>query len=275
MAQFNLYRKRAEIDINGRLFKGPPFSINFELTQELASFTKVSATLWNPNDETIAACEQKREGKKIIYPPVTIQAGYEDNFGIAGTGVCKKFSVSRDGTNRILKMEIQDNNRWWDQRVMKSYYNKKASEIISDLVGDRPNSISLGEDKFYKKFFARTIYQAVKTFYTETKSHYYFRNGTLVMEPRKFNIGRAFKLTYETGLVGTPERIDEPPSRDDKKKPFRGFKVKTLFIYGLNMFRSVEIDTPTTLYRGKIYRANQKFSTFDSSESEYLISDNF
>jgi len=271
MGEFNLFGKVAEIKIANKIFKSPPFTMRFELSQTLGSFTKITADLYNPNDETIALCEHKIIGKKTIYTPVEIKAGYKENFGIAGNGVIKKYNVKRDGTNRILELIIQDNDRWFDQILNKSFKDAKASVILEDIAGDRPHSFNLGTDKVYKRFVVRDIYSAVRQISRDTNSYFFIRNGTMITEPRGFVSERAFKIGYDTGLVSVPERIDEPRKKGKKKKAFHGFRIKTLFIYGLHLFRAVDIDTPTTKFSGFVTDSNLKWSSFEKSVSTYKI----
>jgi len=271
MAEFNLYKKVAEIKIRDKVFKFPPFSITFQLSQTLGSFTKITARLYNPNDDTIALCQHSKEGEKTIYPECTVSAGYEENFGLAGTGVIKKFDVFRDGVDRILEVQIFDNDRWWDQILNKTFNNAKASEILDEIVGDRPKSFSLGEDPLIKRFGVRDIYTAIVKLARQSNSYFYLRNGTAVLEPRGFVQARAFRIGYENGLVATPERIDEPAKKYQKKKAFHGYKIKTLFIYGLNLFRSVSIRTDKVNFDGFVTDAKMNFSTFGNEASEYLV----
>lgn len=271
MGEFNLFGKQAEIIIGKKTFPSPPFSMRFELSQTQGSFTKISADLYNPNDETIAASEHRKQGEKTIYTKVTIKAGYKDNFGIIGQGSIKKFDVLRDSTNRILKLDIQDNVEWFNQILNKKFDNTKASVILEDIVGDRPHSISLGVDKLIKHIVVKNIFKSIVQIAGDTNSRFFLRNGTMILEPRGFIPGRAFKIGYENGLVSVPERIDEPEKIEGKKKAFHGFKIQTLFIYGLHLFRAVKIDTPTTEFEGVVTDAKLRFSTFENTKSEYLI----
>lgn len=272
MGKVNLFGKIAEIKIGKKVFKSPPFTIRFELSQKLKSFTKITAELFNPNDKTIALCEHRIVGKETIYTPIEIKAGYKDNIGIAGQGVIKEFNVNRDGTNRILELIIQDNDKWFDKKLNKSFTNTKASVILNDIAGDRPHSINVGNDKLYKgNYVVKDIFSTVVKIADDTDSYYFFRNGTLIMEPKGFIPERAFKIGYGTGLVSVPERIDEPRKKGKKKKAFHGFRIKTLFIYGLHLFRAVDIDTPTTKFTGFVTDSNIKFSSFEKTVSTYKI----
>lgn len=280
MSLTNLFKKEAKItiatDIKTKLFESPPFSIRYELTQSISSVTKVICQLYNPNDDTIAMCEAYKIAGIKQYPTCEIQAGYENNISIAATGNIKNFDVLRQSQDRILQIEIFDNVQWYDQIVSKTYKQQtKASIILNDIIGDRPAQIRLGNDKLmHKGFVVKTIYSGVKAIAKETNSNFALRNGTLIMEPKGFDPRRIIKLDFTTGLINVPEKIDRPASKNGKKQAFSGYGIKTLYINDLNIWSSIQVTWGANMekqFTGVIENVDQKFSTFENSESNYEV----
>jgi hypothetical protein len=270
----NLYNKVGKITIAGREFSHPPFSFEFEWSQEHGSATKTNAILYNPNDTTISACESTVKGKKTEYPVCTVEAGYIDNSGVVAEGNVKKFDVYRQGNNRILDMEIYDDVEWRDKKLNKVFTDMKASEILSEIAGDRPKSIKVGEDVTIKKIYVADRWTAVKNIVAKTSSHYSLLNGVFTITPRGEGKAGETLLNYDNGLVGIPEKIDR--EKQGKEPSFSGYKIETLFIYGLELFSIVNVDIPKAdgsrlQFKGKVEKCTQRFSTFQDSKSEFEV----
>lgn len=278
MSSFPLFDKKCEININGKLFTSAAgFSIEFENQQYFGKFTTIVARLYNPNDDTIGRCNKQKINGKTVYPPCSIKAGYVGNFGAAGQGRIKKYTVLKDDKNRILELTIGDTEAWINKLINKTFKNMRASAIIKEITKGNPSNIDLAEDPIIPRLYVRNVYTAIERYLRKkTKSNYAFRNGILVMEPLAKRKEREVLLTYDNGLVETPEAINVP--RKGKRPAYSGYKIKTLFLYGLNLFTTVRIKTTSTDPNkkpidvvGKIEKVNQKFSTFKSTPSEYMV----
>jgi hypothetical protein len=281
MPSVNLFRKQASIIIGDRQFNFPPFSIKFRLKYEYGSFTNITAQLYNPNDLTIGRCSRALVGDTEVRAPVRILAGYEGNFGAVADGTIGKWDVFRDDTNRILEIEINDADVWKDKRVKISARNVRASEVVALMLAQvgKPGVIDLGEDVFYKRFvFNKTAYELIENrIRIDTNSNYAFRNGILYMDP-KVPVSQVPQqvLTYDSGLVGVPEKIERP--RRKRRPAFQGYKIQTLFFFGLVLGAPVRVKadsadpnkSPLDVV-GTIEKGNVKFSTFDDETSDYEV----
>jgi hypothetical protein len=279
MAELSLYDKRATVKIGDKEFSGPPFSIYFELSQSLSSPSKVNCLLYNPNDDTIAKCESRQEGKKTIFTQAELSGGYVNDIGVTASGSIKKFDVYRQGQDRILDLQIFDNEKWRDQWLNKSFRDTKVSAILDEVIGDRPSRVTLGEDKVLKDFRVRDRYSAIDKLCEISESQFALRNGVVTIQPKGFVDSRVFNLDYTSGLAEIPEKIDRPKTKDQAS--FTGYKIKTLYIYGLEIWSSVRVQTPATVFngiekpgldiKGVVIGCIKKFSTFEDSLSEYTI----
>lgn len=275
MNTINLFKKKAKIDINGKTFESPPFSIEVEVKQYLGQFTTGVVRLYNPSDDTIARSERRYEGGKVIYPTCKAYAGYEDNFGICLSGNIKKFSVLRKGKDRVLELTVGDGDKWLNKIINKTYQNMKASDIIADMASGKATRINLGVDPVIKKLYVKTIYDAIENYLKKvTHSWYAFRNGVLTMEPKEKFTDKEYLLDYKNGLIGIPEKINIKRGSSS----YVGYRIETLFIYGINLFDIVRVKVDSIdpnkkplNFKGRVEKVDQAFSTFGASKSKYEI----
>jgi len=277
MSLTDLFKKEASIKISGenktKTFQYPPFSMTVELTQSISSATKTFCELYNPNEDTISLCKNFIKDGKTTYPTAEVSAGYVDNVDVVAQGAIKEYSILKDDVNRILKLEIFDAVNWYDEFLNKSYAKPtKASVILKDIIGSRKSSINLGDDIELTGYIVKNKYKAIVDLSAQTKSQFALRNGTVVIEPKGFGAKRSIDLSFSTGLVSIPERIDRPKTKD--QAAFTGFRIKTLFIQQLQLWSSVKVTYGRDLdktFTGVVVDCKQKFSTFAPAVSTYEI----
>jgi hypothetical protein len=266
MSKTKAPKRVATVQIGEKVFKAPPFSVEFELEQKLESFTKTIVKLYNPNEETINACRIEHvNGQKNILTKCQVDAGYEDDHGICAKGEVARYDTFKQGPDRILELQISDLGRWRDKVINKHYKNRMASEILTDVTKGQIANIELGKDVLIKNLKVLTPYHAIEALYPKTDSEYAIRNGVLIMHPAKYTKDTAFNLSYDTGLVETPERVDN--------EEFHGWRIQTRFIFGLDIWRFINVNTGEKIISGQVIKVNKRFSTFVDETSEYEIRD--
>jgi len=257
-----LFNKVAKVNIGGRLFSYPPFTIEFEQTMSMGSLESTVAKLYNPSPDTIKTAESKKQGRTRVYTQITIEAGYEDDYGTTVLGEIMAHKVKKHGADIILEMNIGDKTGIWaNSIIMKSYNNQNASVIIDDMLSTVgiTGEISLGSDKTYKTFIAKTFREAMKNIAKDTESIFYFKNGQLKMESSTYN--RERQVLYISPSTGLIDRIE---------KNEKGFEFKTLFFHKLSTGDIVQIeDSRTPKATVKLTEGRKHFSTFGKSECEF------
>jgi hypothetical protein len=257
-----LFNRYAELNIGGRLFSSPPFSIEFDQTLKIGRLTQTKAKLYNPAPDTIERVEPRIEGRTKTFTEVIIDAGYDSDFGTAVLGLIHDYKVIKKSPDIILEMTIGDaTEKWINNLVSKSWKKTFASIILNEIINDAgiTTDISLGTDKQYRTFSARTLKGAIQKISKDTDSEYYFKNGILKIEPKQpLRTRQVLFISPTSGLL------------DKIEKTKKGFKFKTLFFYKLQMGDIVQIEdknTPKSTVR--LVTGKKKFSSFGKAECEF------
>ncbi len=258
----SLFDRQASVNVGGRKFDYPPFSIEFDQTLKIGKLTTTKAKLYNPAPDTIKKAEGKKQGKTILYPAIQIDAGYSGDIGTCVLGEIMDYKVRKTGPDIILEMTIGDKtNDWANANIMKSYKNMSASKIVNDLMDTvgATGDINLGDDKNYKKFTGKSFREAIKNISKDTDSNFMFQDDKLKMEPSTPTKNRqVLYISPESGLVGKIE------------KTTKGFEFKTLFFHKLQMGDIVQIeDSNTPKATVKLTEGKKKFSTFGKAECRF------
>jgi hypothetical protein len=257
-----LFNRVATVNLSGRLFSHPPFSIEFDQTLKIGKIGTAKVRLYNPAPDTIKASHSKKVGRTREYPNISVEAGYDTDSGTTILGEIMDHKVIRKGPDQILEMQVGDKTKDWANALIgKSYVNQSASKIITDMlatvgiIGD----VTLGNDKTYKSFVGKTFKQALKNIVKDTDSILYFRNGQLKIEPSTPTKDRQVLFISPTsGLIG------------NIGKNKKGFEFKTLFFHKLTMGDIVQIeDSRTPKATVKLVEGKKKFSTFGKAECSW------
>ena len=257
-----LYKRVATVNIGGREFKSPPFSIEFEQKVVIGALTMTELRLYNPNKDTIKSAEGKKIGNYTDGPQVTIDAGYEDDHGTCTLGKSASYEVKQNKADTILTMKIYDEtSKWANSVIATTYKNQSASGLIrsmASMVGISTDSIKVGTDKTYPTFTAMYFRDALCKLCNDTGSEFFFQNGVLTVQSKTTpGTANAILLNSGTGLIGVPEKSQI------------GIKFKTLFLYKLMGGSIVKIESKNYNSAFKIISGKKTFSTFGKSECEF------
>jgi len=255
-----LYNRTGSANIGNRLFTFPPFDFEFDQTLKIGKVSSTNLKLYNPSPDTIKVCEKKGRGASTQYPIAIIEAGYEQESGTCVIGEVFDYKVNRKNVDNILEIKISDQTlKWQSSLINKTYRKMTASNILTTIltqVGITAN-IVLGIDKFYNTFTATTLKSSLKKIVSDTNSEFFFKNGTLKVQPKTFASKRVLLLTPQTGLLETPQKTQ------------RGYKFKTLFFFQMNVGDYVKLTTNSIDAVLKITSGKKKFSTFGKAACEW------
>lgn len=198
------------------------FSVEFSNSPE-PNIHEIS--IWNTSEDTKALI------KKGL--PVILTAGYGDDIGSIAVGTVGSFEVVRHDIDNELKLLVGDGiESWLNQTVTRSYKaNISAISVVNDLLGSfglEVGKVSLGANITYTNgiSFNTTLNNAIKQVAKDTKSKFYIKNGVVFLVDESFNVTTGFLLNKDTGLIGTPERMDI----DGKE----GWKIRSLLNHRLS-----------------------------------------
>ena len=254
----SLFYKKASVNIGGTVFTYPPFSIELSQTIKIGAITTSKLKLYNPSPSTVKLAESTKKGKTMVYPEITVEAGYIKDYGTAILGEIVDYNVTKKGTDTVLEMSISDKtSKWANAQIGKSWRNTRASVILQDILGSVgiTGEMSLGDDKVYSRFSAMSFRETLKNIAKDTDSQFYFKNGVLKIEPKEPASDRnVLYISPETGLLGKVE------------KNSKGFRFQTLFFYKIQAGDILKIkDKNMESSLVKVYEGKKNFATFRKS----------
>jgi hypothetical protein len=258
-----LFDRICTVTIDEKAFKSPPFSIEFTQTAKIGTLMSNVLKLYNPSNDTIKLFESKKIGGKTIYPKILIEAGYKELNGTCTIGEVTDFKVSFGPPDRIIEAKIGDiSGKWINGYVNQTYNNMSAKFVLTAMfasVGVLASSIELGQSKSYPSITIRKFSDAVRQICRDTKSEFTFKNGLIRISPITPRLKKAKLLSPTTGLIGKPEKI---PS---------GYKIKTLFIYDIEVGDYVMVESQDLKNSFKITSYKKTFSSFGNAECEFEV----
>jgi len=259
-----LFNRYCEVRLGNRVITAPPFSIEFDQTFKSGTIGSTILKLYNPSFDTIKAAESTKSGKTWVHPEVTIDAGYDDDYGTCVLGYAVSHSVKQQGPDKILEVKITDaTNNWSNAIIGKTYQNMKASAIVDNVLvelGINSKNLEYGTDLTYNKITVKSFKYFLKRMAKDTDSTFSFKNGILEIKPktqsREIEI---YLLSNASGLLDAPE------------KTLRGLKIKTLFFYNILPMDVVRV--VSNEYDGffKIFRGTKKFSSFGNATCNFEV----
>ena len=266
------FNRVATVDINGKTFSHPPFSIEFTVTESMRKFSTATVSLINPNSETI----EKAGGKKN--PPITIEAGYEGNVDIAVRGVVIKHTVKREGPNRVLEMEVSTNVLWKGDITKQSFKGTIDSvRVLADLARERGGygSITPGDAKIYKRMVITNPLKTVEQISNDTDSIWFFRQGKLYVMDDELRpiVGESQWITFDNGLLKIPMPYKkEKQGKNDIEEA--GFIANTIYKPDVGVGSSVNLQLTDDMSKtgfGMVVNASKNFSTFGNAGCVYTV----
>ena len=203
-----LYNQVVKLLLGGKEYSNKNIDIDFSVEFSNSPEPNVhEISIWNTSEDTKALI------KKGL--PVILTAGYGDDIGSIAVGTVGSFEVVRHEIDNELKLLVGDGiESWLNQTVTRSYKaNISALSVVNDLLGSfglEIGKVSLGANITYTNgiSFNTTLNNAIKQVAKDTKSRFYIKNGVVFLVNESFNVTTGFLLNKDTGLIGTPERMD-------------------------------------------------------------------
>ena len=214
-----LFRRRIEVLIEdtNRSYSYPQLEIKFsgEFNQD-AEPNLYEVTIYNLSKDSI---QNIAVGNKII-----LNAGYQDDIGSIAAGFITKVETDTSKVDVSTTIEFQDaSNRWLQTRVNRTFSGPVTAEyILRELTSDvglELGNIQLNNNKTYQtgKTFRSSIASAIRQIARETGTPVNIANGRIDFMADGVGLETGFVLNSSTGLIGSPERIEDKDSRAEYK----------------------------------------------------------
>lgn len=194
---------------------------------------------------------------------VTVSAGYSNAGGleVIFVGDITLINHQHNRPNIVTRLELNDGERILRESKLSLSYKEGFStrQILMDILSKLsvPQKIDLTKLQFTDKKFSNGysfVGQAKVALDTLTKTvglEWSFQNGELKIQPDgSVDFTRAIVLNKDTGLIGSPERLENIGKKSKKEKVKPGWKVLSLLQPkaepgGIVTLESREIPKPT------------------------------
>ena len=176
---------------------------------------------------------------------VVLNAGYGNNIGNIFTGKVSSIRTDWEGPTKVttvLAVDKAENKR----RINKTYVaGTKASFImreLANLLGVKVVEIKPVNDITYKKgkVISGDAYTELSKLAKETKSKMYINKGQLYIRADNKGTETGFVLNRNTGLIGSPQRIEE---EDENGKKIVKYQVNCLLNHNITKDSMIRIES--------------------------------
>lgn len=251
------------VDITGTnwatTFNGADYHITFDVPFDSdMTPNEVTVNIFNLSKASVG-----RLGKGMS---VTIQAGYEGNYGVLSRGKITKVRTFREGMDRITELKIIEGQDVTAKTAKKSETFKpwaRADIIIRKIVemlGLRLAELKMPENKQYKKGYvvSGNLLKHLTAIATDNGASVFWKRGSLVIRSLKEPTSEFCFLSEETGLIGSPEYFEE--------EGVKGYRAKSLLQHKIypGVLVKFQSRTPNGEYRvrkGKHINNGSEFVT--------------
>lgn len=210
------WKQKVELIAGGKEFKNDHFEIDFGIEFSDSPEPNISEVkIFNLSKQTISSIK----GKDIVI----LNAGYGNDIGNILNGKIEKVESYWEGVDKVTELTVGDGADGWGKAKHNLTYAKgtTAKAIISDLAGKlglEIGEISLTNNIVYKN--GRTITQqlqkALRSVVDDTDSRLFIDKGKLYIRPPTKGTITGFLLNSDTGLVGSPQVIEEEDGKGNK-----------------------------------------------------------
>lgn len=192
-------------------FDGNTFHIRFEVPFDSDTTpNEVTLQIYNLTDQTV-----KRFTKNMN---VTIQAGYEGNYGVLSRGKIQTARTYREGADRITEIKIIDGRDTSGKTLKKNETFKAGSKgdvilrrIAEEMLGIRIAEMKLPTNKEFKKGYvvSGSPMSHLVSVAKECGASVFWKRGLLCIRSLKEKVNEKMYLSEGTGLIGSPEFFEE------------------------------------------------------------------
>lgn len=242
----NLWMRQIELTAGDKTFKneGPDggFRIEFRVPFSTSEDPDISEIkIYNLSKRSISAIEGKAY--------TILNAGYKGDIGNILSGKVEEVSSKWDKVDKITTISVSDGGfEWRNTRIQKTYAPGSTAKYImqdlSGMLGLEVVEISPKEDKIYQlgRTISGNVETALKQLVKDTQSKMYINKGKLYIRDKDKGTVTGFVLNSSTGLIGSPEKVEEENSKGQKVVKYN---VKCLLNHKISTDSIIKIESKT------------------------------
>lgn len=237
-----LYKQKVELMAGGKSFNNDDFEIDFIVEFGDNSDPKISKVMiYNLSEETIAAIKSKAY--------VIMNCGYGLDIGNILTGKIDKVDSNWEDVDKITEIYVGDGSfEWGYKRVNKTYAVGSTSKfVIGDLasqLGLEVAELTLEKDITFPRgrSVSGALQHELRKLVNETDSKMFINKGKLYIRPKKKGTVTGFVLNSDTGLIESPQRINE---EDEQGNSIIKYNVRCLLNHKITTDSILVIESKT------------------------------
>ena len=176
-----------------------------------------------------------------------LRAGYKEHSGVILPGIIKRPVTQWEKADKVTTLMVGDNTDAW----LKSTINKTwkagstSDEIARQII--QQTGLSIGEINLvnnvsYEKglTFSTTCRKALEEIAADTGTKLHSSRGKIYLRPENSANRRAILLNSDTGLISSPEKIQE-----DEEDAVEKYSVMSLLNYKIQTDSLIKLDSNT------------------------------
>lgn len=198
--------------------------------------------IWNLSDTTI----NNIKSKKVLM----MNAGYREDAGVILHGYISSVKTDRSGVDKVTTIYVLDSEDLSKREVKEIAYAKGtlASHIIREMaryIGLPVAQMHLNQDYRYEDGYTAKgqVTEIISKVAKDCGTTVYINKGKLYVRSLRRGADSVFKLTKDTGLIGSPEYFEDNGSK--------GYNVKSQLQYRITT--ASVIDLESMLFKGKLH----------------------
>ncbi|MBH5316700.1 hypothetical protein I6N90_02610 [Paenibacillus sp. GSMTC-2017] len=215
--------------------------------------------LWNLSNRSI---QSLKLGKTL-----TVNAGYGRDVGVILQGFVSKVTTETDGVNRITTIHVLDSEDFSKRAEIEKTYTSGtlASYILRDMaesIGLKIAQFELVNDFLYVEGFTAkgAVTQILTDVATDCQTAAYINKGKLYIRNLKKGKDDVFRLSADTGLIGSPSYFNENEAK--------GYQATSQLQYRLTTASIIELRC--NAFEGKLFvrKGSHRFSNTGDFKTE-------
>lgn len=210
-----LWMREVRLMAGGKSFDGDKFDIDFNIPFSTSKDPDVAEIkIYNLSPQTVSAIRAEAY--------VILNAGYRGDIGNIFSGSIENVDIKWDKVDKIITIRSSDGGfQWRFSSVQETYApGSTATDILGDLIprmGYEIGELNVKDEITYQlgRTISGDIEKALKIMVKDTNSKMYVDKGRMFIRPEPKGTQIGFLLRADTGLIDSPERVEEENEHRD------------------------------------------------------------
>lgn len=263
----DLFNRVVKVRVSGKTL-GEPLTIYFDIPfDDSEEVNTGTIKIYNLSDPTISSIKNNI--------PITLSAGYQDEYGSIFQGVVKEPETTWSGVDKVTEIVCAEEHRnYLNKKVVKTFApSTPSSTVLKYLIGEA--GLGIGDlspvtDFVYRsgKTLKGDVSTLIKSIVKDTKSKMHISRGKIYIRDPKVGDATGFVVNKESGLVDVPEKIEseEESKANGEKNTRSGWKIKMLLNHRITVdsiivLQSKVVSGTFRVVKGRHYSEGDSFYT--------------